>query len=89
MNTEKLPALAATREPGDRDLLTAIKHTSEGKEWECPCCRRALPFQSLEWLDELSMLVSRYGGRCISPDIAGLTLMESWGVYQWLSRLGG
>lgn len=89
MKAKKSPDLAATRKPGDKEILDAIKHTPEGREWECPCCGHTLPFQSLAWLDELSMLVSRYEGQCISSDIAGLSLVESWGVYQWLSRLGG
>lgn len=89
MNKNQSPALAATRKPGDRELLDAIKHTPEGNEWECPCCGRALPFQSLDWLDELPMLLSRYAGQLgIAPDIARLTLVESWGVYQWLHRMG-
>ena len=90
MNAKESPALAATRKPGDVELLHALKHTPEGKEWECPCCGRVLPFQTFDWLNALAVLLSRYAGELgISPDMAGLTLIELWGVYQWLNRIGG
>ncbi len=88
MNAKESPVLGATSKPGDLELLNAIKHTSEGKEWECPCCGRALPFQSLDWLRELAMLLARYAGQLgITPDIAGLSLIEAHGIYLMLDRL--
>lgn len=89
MDTKKSPALAATSKPGDAELLHAIKHTPEGAVWECPCCGCVLPFQSLDWLRGLPMLLSRHAGQMgMTSDIAGLTLIELHGIYLMLERLG-
>lgn len=89
MSAKVSPALAATRKPGDRELLHAIEHTSADKEWKCSCCGCVLPFQSLDWLNDLSMLLARYAGQLgMTPDIAGLSLIELHGVYLMLERLG-
>lgn len=54
----------------------------------CPCCGNTFPFDSFEWLDELQALAARYSGLGITPDLSALALMEAWGLYQWLSRMG-
>lgn len=38
------------------------------------------------WLDELELLVIRYGN-AIGPDLAALTMAELWGVYLFLRAL--
>lgn len=39
------------------------------------------------WLDELNMLLARFSGVGIEPDIAALGLCELWGVYCYLRHL--
>ena len=90
MKTKKNPALVAASRPGDKELLDAIQNTPDGEEWKCPCCGRALPFQSFAWFENLPVLLARYGSAYgITPDIASLAILELWGCYQWLSRLEG
>jgi hypothetical protein len=38
MSRKDGPGLAVTRNPGDFDILYAIKNTPEGEKWKCPCC---------------------------------------------------
>ncbi len=87
MNRTEKPGLAGTRNPDDFELLNAIQSTPDGQSWECPCCHQELPFQSLEWLEELSTLVSRHDGMGLETDVAGKNFIELWGIHNWLSRL--
>ena len=43
---------------------------------------------SLQWIQELEFLCVRYSGLGVTPDIAGLTLFEAWGLFCWLKGLG-
>ena len=44
-------------------------------------------FANFEWLAELSELIIRYESLGMVPDIMSLTLVDAWGLYQWLKRL--
>lgn len=84
---EASPALAATSKPGDELLLDKIKSTPDGEPWECPCCGQDLPFQNLDWLDELVELLAKYAGCMgISPGLAGFFLVDKWRHYRFLKR---
>ena len=39
------------------------------------------------WLERLQVLLVRYSDLGITDDIAGLSLIELWGLYRFLSRL--
>ena len=39
------------------------------------------------WIDELQALAARFSARGITPDIAGLTLAEAWGLLTFLRRI--
>jgi hypothetical protein len=39
------------------------------------------------WLEDLQMLVARFAGHGIGPDLAALTLAEAWGLYVFLNKL--
>lgn len=39
------------------------------------------------WLERLQMLSVRFSNLGVSPDLAGLSLSELWGLYCYLSRL--
>ncbi len=52
----------------------------------CPCCGQTFPFESFEWLDELQTLAFRHEGLGIKSGLENLSMLEAWGVYQWLSR---
>ncbi len=86
MSTKENPALAATNKPGDKLLQNAIQNTPEDKEWECPCCNRALPFQSWEWLTELEHLIARHSETGIHADIHSMTLSKKWGALLFLLK---
>ena len=88
MRHEKGPALAATSKPGVTELLDKINSTPPGDLWECPCCGQALPFQDLEWRDELETLLAKYAGSMgISPNLAGFSLVEQWWHYKTLNGI--
>lgn len=55
----------------------------------CPCCGRPVEGRVPSWRQELNDLVAKYSYLGISPDLASLSLLEAWGLYRWLSRLGG
>ena len=40
-----------------------------------------------EWMERLPTLCARFSHLGIGDDLAGLTLMELWGLYCYLSRL--
>ena len=42
-----------------------------------------------QWLEELQWLAARFSGHGISPDLAGLTLAQVWGVFVFLRRVAG
>lgn len=44
---------------------------------------------SFEWLKELEILAYKYQSQGVTHDIASMTLIELWGVYQYLRGLGG
>ena len=39
------------------------------------------------WIDELQALAARFSALGITPDIAGLTLAEAWGLFVFLRRI--
>ena len=41
------------------------------------------------WFEEMQWLAVRFGGYCIGPDVAGLTLAQAWGVLVFLRRAAG
>ncbi len=41
------------------------------------------------WLEHLQMLLVRFSHLGIGDDMAGMTITEVWGLYQFLSRLAG
>ena len=89
MNARDTPGLAATSHPGDNDILNIAENTPEGEKWKCPCCGYPLPFQSLQWQNELPILLARYAGELgITPELAGLTLIELYGLYLHLLEYG-
>lgn len=55
----------------------------------CPFCGRPITSHSGSWRQELEELVVKHSHLGIMPDMASLSLVEAWGLYQWLSRLGG
>lgn len=70
-------------------ILNVAENTSEGEQLKCPCCGYPLPFQSLQWQNELPILVARYAGELgITPELAGLTLIELYGLYLHLLEYG-
>jgi hypothetical protein len=88
MTDKQNPALVASSKPGDKELLHAINSIPPGKVWECPCCLKALPFQNLDWLVELEILLAKYGeGMGLRLNLAGLSLSEQWGHYTCLKRI--
>ena len=40
------------------------------------------------WLERLQVLCNRFVSLGISPDLAALSLIELWGMYLFLSRMG-
>ena len=40
------------------------------------------------WLERLQELCNRFACLGISPDLAALSLIELWGLYLFLSRMG-
>ena len=40
------------------------------------------------WLERLQVLCNRFACLGISPDLAALSLIELWGLYLFLSRMG-
>ena len=55
---------------------------------KCPHCGQALPFQDLEWQEELETLLAKYAGSMgISPNLAGFSLVEQRQHYKALKRL--
>ncbi len=42
-----------------------------------------------EWLQRLQMLAARFSHLGVSADLAGLGIIELWGLYRFLSRLAG
>ena len=40
-----------------------------------------------DWLERLQMLCARFSHLGIGADLAGLTAIELWGLYCYLSRL--
>ena len=88
MREKQNPALVASSKPGNIELLNIIKSTPPGEVWKCPCCEQALPFQNLEWLDELEMLLAKYGGELgIDSNLTGFSLPEQWRDYKFLKRI--
>ena len=55
----------------------------------CPFCGHTIACLNGSWLQELEALVVRHSHLGIAPDIASLSLIEAWGLHQWLIRLGG
>lgn len=43
---------------------------------------------NLEWLELLETLLARFSHLGMGADIASLSLIEAWGLYRLLSRLG-
>lgn len=41
-----------------------------------------------DWLQKLQALATRYSHLGVNPDLAGLSLVELYGVYMWLRDLG-
>ena len=41
------------------------------------------------WLEHLQMLLARFSHLGMGDDMAGMTITEVWGLYQFLSRLAG
>ena len=41
----------------------------------------------VNWLDELDGLLVRFSHLGIGADIGGMSLVELWGVYQFLKRI--
>lgn len=41
------------------------------------------------WIDELHSLVARFSAYGIGPDMAGLSLVQAWGVLAFLRYLAG
>ena len=39
------------------------------------------------WFDELQAMAARFSALGITPDIAGLTLAEAWGLFVFLRRI--
>lgn len=54
----------------------------------CPNCGLPLEGGTAAWRQELDDLATKYSYLGISPDLASLSLLEAWGLYQWLSRVG-
>ncbi|MDD2722186.1 MAG: hypothetical protein PHH47_12860 [Gallionella sp.] len=44
---------------------------------------------TLDWLDDLQTLAARFTGLGINPDLAGLSVIELWALYRFLTRLAG
>ena len=42
-----------------------------------------------DWPDQLRALACRFSAYRISADLAGLTLVEAWGLFEFLRRLAG
>jgi len=85
MTDKQSPELAATSKPGDQVLLDKIKSTPLDEAWECSCCLQTLPFQDMEWLEELETLLAKYAGEMgISPNLAGFSIAEQWWNYKTL-----
>ena len=42
-----------------------------------------------DWLKDLELLTWRFAGMGVSPDLAGMTMMELAGLYVYLRRLSG
>ncbi len=42
-----------------------------------------------DWLERLQMLIARFSYLGINADITSLSLVEAWGLYLYLDRLGG
>jgi hypothetical protein len=40
-----------------------------------------------DWVEELRAFAVRFSGYGVSPDLAGLTLAQAWGVYRFFLRL--
>lgn len=86
MREKQNPVLAATSKPGDKESLHIIHSTLPGETWECPCCGQVLPFQNMDWLDELEILLAKYAGVMgINP--AGFSLIKIWGHYKYLKHI--
>lgn len=45
--------------------------------------------QDDDWLQRLQMLATRFSHLGVSADLAGLGIIELWGLYCFLSRLAG
>ena len=41
------------------------------------------------WIEELRWLVVRFSGYGITPDVAGLSLAQAWGVFVFLRWMAG
>lgn len=44
---------------------------------------------SMAWLNELAVLLARHHGLGITPDLASMSLIELYGPFLHLSRMGG
>lgn len=58
------------------------------QHFPCLFCGQPVPGYLESWWFELDDLVTKYSHLGIGPDMASLSLVEAWGLYQWLSRLG-
>jgi len=59
---------------------------NEAKQCQCPQCgyiNHANLFE-LGWMEELPILLTKHSGLGVDPDIAGMSIIELWGIYQYL-----
>ena len=90
MTDKRNPGPAVTENPGNNHHpFTVIQHSAPPNDCKCPHCGQSLPFTSWGWLDEFQALLARHAGALgITADLATLTLIEAWQLYQWLSQMG-
>lgn len=77
----KSPVKAATNKPGE---IKFQKQSNDNlKLDECELTR----ILKLDWLSDFELLATKYAHLGFTPDLASLTILELWGLYQWLQSL--
>ena len=81
MKNKKHSVRAANQLPSIEEQLNKVNHNLNDSEQEY--------LFSLQWLIDLNTLSIRYSHLNVRPDLGNMSLVELWGVYQWMINMGG